>query len=403
MSLVIPQPPVISNIGTSFFTVNVLPNNPVGTYYAIQVIYNGTGGFVTAQGVIQPVQMWINTTLIQVNGLTPGNNYSIRLSAANDSIGTNQTAFGTTTNITTLNGQVVPGAPLNPSFTAAEQEVIQQSRKLMPEIFSRNTPDFKILAYANLILAEINSFPPLTGFTVQDVVSNPILAQILYFGISLMTELFLQARATLEDFQYNDNGLSLNVDQVGKISQSYANLLAFYQQMILNYKKTLIFSQVGAVGLGTPRYQSQIGQFLKISLGCFLDTIRVLTSCGYMKLADVKVGMKVLSADGKFHRIYDKISRNISENMYDVRVGERILKMTGNHEVLLSDGNWVSAENLKIGDICLVGINLVPQPITSINTFKYTGKVYDLSVEGKHSYNADGVIVHNSAFSWNAP
>lgn len=267
MSLVIPQPPVISNIGTSFFTVNVLPNNPIGTYYAIQVIYNGTGGFVTAQGIIQPVQMWINTTLIQVTGLTPGNNYSIRLSAANDSIGTNQTAFGTTTNITTLNGQVVPGTPLNPSFTAAEQEVIQQSRKLMPEIFSRNTPDFKILAYANLILAEINSFPPLTGFTVLDVVSNPILAQILYFGISLMTELFLQARATLEDFQYNDNGLSLNVDQVGKISQSYANLLAFYQQMILNYKKTLIFSQVGAVGLGTPRYQSQIGQFLKISLG----------------------------------------------------------------------------------------------------------------------------------------
>src|SRR5579863_9492825 len=104
MSLVIPQPPVITNIGNNFFTVNILPNNPVGTYYAIQVIFNGTGGFVTAQGVIQPVQMWVNTTLIQVNGLTPGNNYSIRLSAANDSIGTNQTAFGTTTNITTLNG-----------------------------------------------------------------------------------------------------------------------------------------------------------------------------------------------------------------------------------------------------------------------------------------------------------
>lgn len=265
MALVIPQPPVITNIGTNFLTVNILPNNPVGTFYAIQVIFSGTGSFVTAQGTLQPIQTWVNTTLIQVNGLTPGTNYSIRLSAADDAIGTNATAFGTTSNITTLTGTVTTGAP-GSSFTAAEQEVIMQSRKLMPEIFSRNTPDYKILAYANLILAEINSFPPATGFTVQDVVGNPILAEILYFGITLMTELFLQARATLEDFQYNDNGLSLNVDQVGKISQSYTNILAFYQQMITNFKKTQVF-KVGAVGLGTPRYQSQIGQFLKIALG----------------------------------------------------------------------------------------------------------------------------------------
>jgi len=264
MSLTIPQPPVITNIGTNFMTINVLPNNPVGTYYAIQVIFNGTGGFVTAQGTLQPVQMWLNTTLIMVTGLTPGNNYSIRLSAAEDSIGTNSTPFGTTTNITTLTGQTSQNIT---QFTSAEQQVIAQARKLMPEIFSRNTRDEKILAYANLILAEINSFPPLTGFTIGDIAGNPILSQILYFGISLMTELFLQARATLEDFQYNDNGLSLNVDQVGKISQSYANMLAFYQQMILNWKKTLIFSMVGATGLGTPRYQSQIGQFLKVALG----------------------------------------------------------------------------------------------------------------------------------------
>jgi len=265
MSLQVPQPPVITNIGTNFFTVNVLPNNPVGTYYAIQIIYSGTGGFLTPQGVVQPVQMWINTTLIQVNDLTPGTNYSIRLSAADDAIGTNATAFGTTTNITTLSGAVNNGQP-GSAFTSAEQQVIAQSRKLMPEIFSRNTRDEKILAYANLVLAFINSFPPFTGFTINDVASNPILAEILYFGITVTTELFLQARATLEDFQYNDNGLSLNVDQVGKISQSYANLVSFYTTMITNYKKTIIFS-VGAVGLGTPRYQSQIGQFLKIALG----------------------------------------------------------------------------------------------------------------------------------------
>jgi hypothetical protein len=264
MSLAIPQPPVITNIGNNFFTINVVPTNPVGTYYAIQVIFSGTGGFLTPAGVIQPVQMWINTQLIQVSDLTPGTNYSIRLSAADDAIGTNATAFGTTANITTLNGSVSnPAIP----FTSAEQQVIAQSRKLMPEIFSRNTRDEKILAYAQLVLADINTtFLPATNFTIADVGTNTTLAEILYFGISLMTELFLQARATLADFQYNDNGLSLNVDQVGKISQSYTNMLTFYRQLIVGFKKAQIFS-VGAVGLGTPRYQSQIGQFLKIALG----------------------------------------------------------------------------------------------------------------------------------------
>lgn len=264
MSLQIPEPPLITNIASNYFTINVIPNgNPVGTFYSMQVIYNGTAGFVTSQGIVQPVQVWIDSTLIKVIGLTPGTNYSVRLSAADDSIGTNATAFGTVSSVTSLTGVTSQFAT---SFTAAEQLCIQNSRKLMPEIFSRNTVDAKILAYANLVLSDINFFPPFTNFTITDAVNNPNLANLLYFGISLMTELFLQARATLEDFQYNDNGLSLNVDQVGKIAQSYVNMLEFYRNMIMNFKKTQIFA-VGAVGLGTPRYQSQIGQFLKISLG----------------------------------------------------------------------------------------------------------------------------------------
>lgn len=35
-------------------------------------------------------------------------------------------------------------------------------------------------------------------------------------------------------------------------------------------------------------------------------------------------------------------------------------------------------------------------PITKINKKHYTGKVYDLTVEDDHSYNIDGILVHNS-------
>lgn len=149
-------------------------------------------------------------------------------------------------------------------FSERQQMIICKSRQLMPDNFSVNTTDEKILAFAEVILSDINVFPPLTNFTT-DTVPDEILP-ILYFGVCLFAELFLQARATLEDFSYNDNGLSVQVDQVGKIDQSYKNMLEMYKTMITNFKKTQILA-VGGKGIGTPRYQSQIGQFLKIALG----------------------------------------------------------------------------------------------------------------------------------------
>lgn len=155
-------------------------------------------------------------------------------------------------------------------FTAKQQEIITRSRELMPDNFSLNTTDEKILAYAEVVLSDLNFFPPLTGYTTDNIPEN--LMPVLFFGISLFTELFLQMRATLEDFDYNDNGLYVRVDQVTKLDQSYKNLLEMYRNMILNFKKTQILSLgtgsgLGGRGLGTPRFQSQIGQFLKIALG----------------------------------------------------------------------------------------------------------------------------------------
>jgi len=150
------------------------------------------------------------------------------------------------------------------AFTERELFVIQKARELMPENFSVNTPDIKILAYAEVILTDINVFPPLTGFTVESV--PELVLPILFFGIALFSEMFFQMRATLEDFEYNDNGLYVRVDQVGKIETSYKNMLEQYKFMITNFKRTEIL-KVGPKGLGTPRFQSQIGQFLKIALG----------------------------------------------------------------------------------------------------------------------------------------
>lgn len=149
-------------------------------------------------------------------------------------------------------------------YTDKQKMIICKSRQLLPDNFSNNTTDEKILAFADVVLSDLNLFPPLTGFTTETVPDNML--PILYFGITLFAELFLQMRATLEDFNYNDNGLSVQVDQVGKIQQSYTNMLEMYRLMIVNFKKTQVL-KIGAMGIASPRYQSQIGQFLKIALG----------------------------------------------------------------------------------------------------------------------------------------
>ena len=148
-------------------------------------------------------------------------------------------------------------------FTPQQQNIIDKSRLLMPEPFADNVGDQRLLAFAELVLADINVWTPATSFTTASV-PNEVLP-ILYFGINLFAELFFQMGSALQDFSYNDNGLSVVVDQVGKIQQSYVNMLEMYRMMVTNFKKSQIFT-IGA-GLGTARFQSQIGQFLKVALG----------------------------------------------------------------------------------------------------------------------------------------
>lgn len=148
--------------------------------------------------------------------------------------------------------------------TTKQQAIIDKSRQLMPSNFSVNTTDEKILMFADIVLNEINVFAPASAFTTEDAPDN--ILPILYFGISVFAALFLQMGAALDDFEYNDNGLYVRVDQTAKIDMVYKNLVETFRMMITNYKKTQIF-EVGPKGIGSPRYQTQLGQFLKIALG----------------------------------------------------------------------------------------------------------------------------------------
>jgi hypothetical protein len=153
-----------------------------------------------------------------------------------------------------------------PPLTPNQSLLIAQVRNVLPEGFSLGANDFQLLGYIMIVIQDFNIWPVQTFFTADTVVQDPAASQIVVFGCCVFAALFQQMNASIQDFSFSDQGFTVQVDQTAKIQQSISNMMEVYKTMIKAYKVNLICSQ-GPVGLGSPRYQSQLGQFLKIALG----------------------------------------------------------------------------------------------------------------------------------------
>jgi hypothetical protein len=141
--------------------------------------------------------------------------------------------------------------------------IVNQCKMLMPPSFIINSNDTRIAAFIDLVIGDFNMWPPMTGYDLSNLPAQ--YETIVKFGVEVFTLLFLQQTWTLQDFGWSDGGISLNLDRVTKIDTAYKNSLEMYKNIILNAKKYEIIA-MGGRGIGSPRYQSQIGQFLKIAL-----------------------------------------------------------------------------------------------------------------------------------------
>lgn len=154
--------------------------------------------------------------------------------------------------------------PTGTPLTEREKALVRDSLVLMPERFRATADEPRVLQFLEIVVADINAIPPAEIHTIDTLPYE--LVPIVRFGSSLYANIFHQMRATLDDFTWNDQGLSVAIDQTSKLNASIANITKAYERMIINWKKTRVIAQ-GGRGLGTPRYQSQLGQFLKIALG----------------------------------------------------------------------------------------------------------------------------------------
>ena len=134
---------------------------------------------------------------------------------------------------------------------------------------------------------------------------------------------------------------------------------------------------------------------------CFSGDSLVLTPSGYVAIKDIKEGDLVInySEDTKTFKTDTVVKQHINltkasnETMYElVFDNEKIIKVTGNHKFLTTDG-WARADSLTDEDI-MVSRNGVIM-LEKCKKIEKPEQVYNLHIENDHNYIVEGMVVAN--------
>ena len=140
-----------------------------------------------------------------------------------------------------------------------------------------------------------------------------------------------------------------------------------------------------------------------VEVCCFVAGTKILAESGFKNIEDIKVGEKVWSVSeltGK--KELKKVLKTVvneTDELYEITVGNEVIKATPKHRFYVVDKGWVRAYNLKEGDYLINESNISSQKIIKINLKKLTEpvKVYNLSIEDNHNYlvSENELLVHN--------
>lgn len=163
------------------------------------------------------------------------------------------------------------------------------------------------------------------------------------------------------------------------------------------------------------------GTLTKTGRGCFTGDANVLTKDGYKEIKDIEIGEMVLTNDGTYNKVLQKMEYDIIEPMLKIVTKQNnkyyISTCTLDHKILIHRNNkntFIEARNIKDGDLCCLPAKVSQNrnnnalagdlEYNPIKILKITEpldiKVYDIAVENHHNYVLNGMIVHNSAPSF---
>lgn len=144
-------------------------------------------------------------------------------------------------------------------MTQREQQVLALAKAIMPARFIENISDEVLLVYINMVLTEFNWWPPRTNFTIENMPAS--LLSFLALGCQVYGVMFLAGGYALNDFNYSDGGLSLNIDRQGNLDKYQQKLFDNYIRQLTNIKKcftTMLNVQVAI----TPTVNTVFAQYL---------------------------------------------------------------------------------------------------------------------------------------------
>jgi PKD repeat protein len=128
--------------------------------------------------------------------------------------------------------------------------------------------------------------------------------------------------------------------------------------------------------------------------GCFIKGTLVHLPSGMKSIEDIKVGDIVTSFDLKTNSIKESNVTHLTvHDDFSYMIINGIIKTTSNHP-FYSDGNWIEAGNLSVGDKIL-HVDGLEHTIETIELSDESATVYNFEVEGTHNYFAEGYLVHN--------
>lgn len=173
-----------------------------------------------------------------------------------------------------------------------------------------------------------------------------------------------------------------------------------------SFKK--ILDDLETKGIITPDLAERVDEYVDvhttsspINQYCFAAGTQVLMAAGnYQAIEKIKVGDKVSAFEGisdelkacKVTRLFQKTDQEI------VKIIETDIKVTPGHHFLCADGKYKAIKDIGFGEYLVDSSgNKVPFP-----GIKYLGEkctVYNLEVEGLHTYIAGNFRVHNQSLS----
>ena len=147
---------------------------------------------------------------------------------------------------------------------------------------------------------------------------------------------------------------------------------------------------------------------LTYSTPCFVAGTLVITDKGEIPIEQIREGDLVLTHTGNYRRVVTPMVKKFYGNLYKVGVNKREVLCTPEHPFYVynhekEEFECVEARDLSAGwDVAIAQFDDDKNPLTAICEYNMTMMkredyvlVYNMEVEGDHSYTANGIIVHN--------